>query len=226
MNSQNPNFLNASQLALQLAHDIRSPLSALNILADVCRDQLSDEARALLKTAVFRINAIASELLVAQQHHDASLDSTCMVECIRDILAEKQLQYSSQVGLVIRTDLSLVMESKVILNTSDLQRMLSNLINNAVESLPTQGGEIRISAETKSNYLLVSIKDNGKGIPKNILPKLGRRRISHAKSQGSGLGLYHARTLVESVGGKMVILSKEGYGTTVSFQIPLNLLSQ
>ena len=68
--------------------------------------------------------------------------------------------------------------------------------------------------------ILIQTRDNGKGIPPDILTKLGNRGETHGKAGGSGLGLYHARTTVESWGGRLRIESEVGKGTTVLVTLP------
>mgnify|MGYP001585236637 CR=1 FL=1 len=67
------------------------------------------------------------------------------------------------------------------------------------------------------------MRDNGQGIPKNILEKLGEKGVSHGKegsTSGSGLGIYHAKKAIESFKGKFEILSREGLGTTITITFP------
>ena len=66
----------------------------------------------------------------------------------------------------------------------------------------------------------ITVKDNGKGIPIDLLGKLGTRGETHGKEDGSGLGLFHARTSCEAWGGNLSIKSQLGVGTTVSISLP------
>ena len=68
--------------------------------------------------------------------------------------------------------------------------------------------------------IILTVSDNGKGIPPAILAKLGQRGETHGKAGGSGLGLFHARTTAVSWGGSLVITSTPGQGTTVTIKLP------
>jgi hypothetical protein len=93
------------------------------------------------------------------------------------------------------------------------------LVNNAVEVLGDKGAvDLRLSS--KDGSILVTVSDNGKGIPPEILAKLGQRGETHGKTGGSGLGLFHAKTTVESWGGSLAITSALDKGTTVTIKLP------
>ncbi len=66
----------------------------------------------------------------------------------------------------------------------------------------------------------MSIKDNGSGIPEQILAKLGQRGETHGKTGGSGLGLYHAKSMIESWKGNLTIESSVGEGTIINIMLP------
>ena len=96
---------------------------------------------------------------------------------------------------------------------------MSNLVNNAVEALGDTGTvTVRLVAEGKR--ITLKVQDTGKGIPPELLTKLGKRGETHGKAGGSGLGLYHARTTIESWGGSLELQSEVGRGTTVALNLP------
>jgi signal transduction histidine kinase len=121
----------------------------------------------------------------------------------------------------IRYDISsnlFSLKSKII--ASDLKNIISNLINNSAEAMD-QNGFISVSLEKEDENLLLEIRDNGKGIPKEILPQLMQEGASFGKKDGNGLGLYHAKKSIESWGGQIQIRSTVGVGTTVSIKLPI-----
>ncbi len=97
--------------------------------------------------------------------------------------------------------------------------MISNLINNAVESIETKG-RVHLKVFSTSKKIEVVITDNGKGIPPEILKKLGERGLSFGKTHGNGLGLHHAKTTIGSWGGQLNINSEVGIGTNIIISIP------
>jgi anti-sigma regulatory factor (Ser/Thr protein kinase) len=104
---------------------------------------------------------------------------------------------------------------------TEFKRLLSNLINNSVEAMGDHGKvEVRVSCSEDRSEIKLAIQDNGKGIPSEVLERVGSRGYSFEKNQGSGLGLFHARSSVEAWGGSLDIKSKLGSGTTVTLSIP------
>jgi anti-sigma regulatory factor (Ser/Thr protein kinase) len=101
----------------------------------------------------------------------------------------------------------------------EFKRLLSNLINNAVEALSTRG-QVAIHLYGKEDQVILEIGDNGKGIPEEIMSKIMVRGASFGKQGGSGLGLYHAKSRIENWGGKLLLQSSVNVGTTVQLILP------
>jgi two-component system sensor histidine kinase VicK len=107
---------------------------------------------------------------------------------------------------------------------SKLELALGNLVDNAISYTP-EGGDIKIVLEKMGDYAKVSVKDSGIGIPKEEITTLFTRffRAKNAvrvKTEGTGLGLYIARNIIEAHGGKIWVESEEGKGTTFFFTVP------
>ncbi len=108
-----------------------------------------------------------------------------------------------------------------------LKQIALNLLSNAVKFTP-DGGAVTIRGRTRGGRLTIAIEDNGIGIPKEALHKLGRpfEQVESQltkRHQGSGLGLAIAKSLVEMHGGAMRIRSVLGSGTTVVVRLPLQI---
>ncbi|TPM32552.1 PAS domain-containing sensor histidine kinase [Mesorhizobium sp. B2-3-5] len=106
-----------------------------------------------------------------------------------------------------------------------IKQIVINLLSNAVK-FTGQGGHITVRARNTSGALVLTIEDNGCGIPKEALGKLGRpfEQVQNQFSKnhaGSGLGLAISRSLAELQGGALKIRSTEGVGTIVSVRIPV-----
>jgi two-component system cell cycle sensor histidine kinase PleC len=105
-----------------------------------------------------------------------------------------------------------------------IKQIVINLLSNAVK-FTGEGGHILVRARKVSGAMMLSIEDNGCGIPKSALTKLGRpfEQVQNQFSKshaGSGLGLAISRSLAELHGGALKIRSREGIGTIVSVRIP------
>ncbi|OGS39961.1 MAG: hypothetical protein A2506_08700 [Elusimicrobia bacterium RIFOXYD12_FULL_66_9] len=210
------------ETASQVAHDIRSPLAALDSLAGTL-SHLPEDKRVLLRGAVGRIKDIANNL--AQRTHrgdpDDALTDQLLSSLIEPLITEKRMQFRSRAGLELDARLdasSYGLFAKV--QSSELKRMISNLINNAVEALGERGRVLVSVSPQGDGRVSIRVEDDGKGIPADILPLLGRRGETHGKAGGAGLGLSHARMRAESWGGSLSIASELGKGTAVTISLP------
>jgi signal transduction histidine kinase len=110
----------------------------------------------------------------------------------------------------------------VTIDPSQIQRVLANLIVNAIRY--TQQGEIRIGAETRGNHLVVSVSDTGTGIPSEYLPHIFDKfvQVPGTATGGAGLGLAISRLIVEAHGGQISVQSELDHGSTFTFTLPVN----
>ena len=108
-------------------------------------------------------------------------------------------------------------------DSSALQRIISNLVNNSVEAMK-RPGSVDITLSIDPDCVTIRISDDGKGISQEQLAMLGPKGISFGKSgssaSGHGLGLSYAFTQVEAWGGKIAVSSQVDQGTTVTIPLP------
>ncbi|MBK7959973.1 MAG: HAMP domain-containing histidine kinase [Bdellovibrionales bacterium] len=200
-----------STMASQVSHDIRSPLSALNMALGSI-SELPEPQRIMMRSAIQRINDIANDLLNNRKHltakaidspttHDIPsifLKAELLTPLIDSIVSEKRIQFREKQEIEIEGDLSEGYGLFAMVNATELKRTISNLVNNAVEAFPNEAGKITVAVRNYRDQVAIIIQDNGKGIPEHILVKLGERDVSFGKEgtqSGSGLGVYHAKKL-------------------------------
>ena len=212
-----------ARISRQVAHDIRTPLGVLKTLHNVSSD-LGPERSELLGVAVRRIHEIAEDLLKRSQKprvdatqpkaSQASSDFSNLVEGLLmqyrfthpQISFEWKTMPSSAPGLPIER--------------IKLERMISNILNNAIESLPPTGGAVHVELASKGTRQILQVIDNGCGIPDEVLPRLGREGQSFGKAGGSGLGLFDTERTLRAIQGEMQISSRFGEGTRVLLIFP------
>src|SRR5215471_2057215 len=107
-------------------------------------------------------------------------------------------------------------------DAEQIKRVLDNLLSNAIRYTP-RGGEIRIKAARREDYISISVTDTGHGIAPEYIPRLFHRFLSvpGAKPGSTGLGLAISKRLVESHGGQISARSEVGRGTTITFTLPI-----
>lgn len=211
-----------ADLALQVSHDIRSPLSALN-LALPSLSGISEERQEIIRTCVRRISSIAEDLNKKGRNASRGGRRESAFRLIRAVMDEKVVQFQARPQLELtmagNEDAGL-MDLHIQVEGDVFQRLLSNLINNAAESIEGEG-RICVTLHQERSWVLIEIQDSGRGIPQDVLLKLGNRGATFGKSDGSGLGLAHAKENVTRWGGDLQIASVVNEGTKVVIRLPL-----
>ncbi|MCC7460590.1 MAG: HAMP domain-containing histidine kinase, partial [Proteobacteria bacterium] len=205
-----------SEITAQLAHDIRSPLAALDVMAG-SMEELDHNKRTLVRNATARIHNIANNLLDRSLHQN-NVSTQMFSSIIRSMLFEKREQYKSNSKISIHEHVShnsYGAFAKIEIN--DFKRMLSNLIDNAVEAIPSTGF-VRVALSQNDDFVVIEIFDNGKGIPTEELHKVTEKGYTKRK-EGSGLGLYFVYQKLKEWGGRLEIESNLDGGTSVKMII-------
>lgn len=220
-----------TEFARQVGHDIRSPLAALNMVVSLVKG-VPEEQRLVMRSAAKRINDIANSLLdrgwmtEALNEKGSSGKATAEVSVVMlsslvdSIVSEKRVQYRDLHDVDIEVDLSGGYGLFARIRAADISRAISNLIDNSVEATRGSQARILVAIEASGNRNQIVVRDNGRGIPKEILGHLGNKGASFGKNKGSGLGLHQARSSAESVGGSFNIESEVGSGTIVTLSLP------
>lgn len=216
-----------------IAHDLRSPLGSLKmmnnaILMMVDKNQVSDEVYEMLqmmnKTSeeIFQLldNLLkwAKNRLNKQNIYRQQVDINSIVNSTAEIF----IPMATQKGI------SIMLEGldKELMGSTDIdmvKTIVRNLISNAVK-FSYEKGLITVSTKTDGDFVVVSVKDSGKGIKKEDQGKLLRPNTHFTSygtnnEKGSGLGLMLCKDFVEQLGGKLWFDSEEGKGTTFYFSL-------
>jgi nitrogen-specific signal transduction histidine kinase len=203
-------------LAAQVAHDVASPLSALNLIAG--HPSLSPEVRELLNISAQRTQEIIQSLREQVKNVDISIPKqysfTDVVLLVNEIIREKS---------VLSDEIEWSFDKKEEIfccgEKMELGRIISNVINNSIEARATDKLLIRITI-AKTDIVSITISDNGRGMSSEILEKIGQKGATFGKVGGTGLGLFYARSYLESIGGKLIVKSEVGIGTGVTLYLP------
>jgi len=224
-----------AEIAAQVSHDIRSPLSALNMITHSL-SELPEQKRLIIRNATQRINDIANGLssksrAIKNMSLNASLtagtgakpdESIMLIALLDNIISEKRVQYRQRMEVEILGDLHRGYGLFAKVNPTEFARAISNLINNSVEAFE-QSGRVFVEIFEREGRIVISIRDNGRGMSSEVLAKIGRRGVSFGKDGiegGTGLGVYHATQVMKEAGGDLAIESSVGVGTSVMLTLP------
>lgn len=211
------------EMANSMIHDFRSPFTTIRLVSESlamrhAADTRTQEHTATIIRQVDRLNSLMEEVLEFARG-ETRLNTRPLA--VQEVF--QQLQANNQASLVQTTVKLITKPTKEILSLDPdrIQRVLQNLITNALEALgEKKNGRITLSTKQLSTHCQISISDNGPGIPEAIRATLFEPFVSHGKSGGTGLGLAIARSIVEAHHGSIICRSS-AKGTTFLLQLPL-----
>ncbi len=218
-----------------VAHQLRTPLSAIKwaigmvVSGDV--GKISSEQETFLRKGydsnermINLVNDLLNVSRIEEGRFGFSFEKFDFQEIMNNVVANLE-------GVIARKHLKVTLDKKVklpiiSLDKNKIELALQNIVDNAVKYTP-DFGEINIGFELNKEFLKVKVKDSGVGIPKvdqeRLFSKFFRSsNVVKMQTEGSGLGLYIVRNIIEKHGGKIGIISEEGEGTEVFFELPLN----
>jgi len=201
-----------------IIHDLRSPLAALKMLCSYSKD-LSDDDKSLLESSTGRMCRII-ESFSKKIQEDSKINIHATIE---KILKEKKIEYCKSNLQFIYAQTNNTEHWNINGDIDDFERMLSNLLNNAVEACFDKSGVINIDLKATNNTLHLTVGDNGKGIPDEVLQKLrDGESVTHGKEKGQGIGFKQIRDAVAKLNGKLIINSTIGAGTKIQIEFMLD----
>jgi signal transduction histidine kinase len=214
------------------AHELRTPIMPILGEAELIENDISDnESATISKEQVSsiirnakRLDRLAADILDVTNIEGKSLKLNKTPFDIDEILSQLVTEYSRQIenDMAKNRKVKITYEPlhvKVLADKYRITQVISNIINNAIKF--TDEGTIAIIASVESAILKIIITDTGKGIDKDISSRLFDKFVSRSE-QGTGLGLFISKNIIESHGGKITGFNNEnGNGATFIFTLPL-----
>ena len=208
-----------------IKHEIRTPLTAISLGADVIRnsiDTTADGQEALnalytLQNEAMRLWRMINGMveLAIMRDNSKNREIVDFALMLNNCAEASRFQLEAKRN-TLRVDISPDLPY-VYAETEQLERVPTNLLSNAINC--TQGGKITLEASAEANYITARVCDTGEGISQEIIPHIFERGVSG--KGGKGFGLSICKTIVEAHGGTIEIESEKGNGTVVTFTIPV-----
>jgi len=208
------------------AHELRTPIQPILGLSQILSNKLinteySDHLNIIVKNAL-KLQRLTDDILDVQKIEN--ILNNLILDIVRDY--RNLLQDKEGKSHDIEIEVSLISKDIPVFIEADKHRLIqvvTNLLSNAVKF--TEEGRITISLDQKGGNNLsevaVSLRDTGQGIDPDILPRLFSRFVSKSY-QGTGLGSYISKGIVEAHGGKIWAENNEdGKGATFTFSVPI-----
>lgn len=209
----------AGRLAAGIAHEIRNPLTAIKGFLQLMKPTMEENEHyfEIVFSELSRIELILSELLMlAKPQQNAVKERVNLKKIISEVTALLETQANLK-GIFIKTDYE---HDSMYINgdQNQLKQVFINLIKNAVESMP-DGGTVHIIMTEDEYSVNVTVKDEGDGIPENVLKRIGEPFLT-TKEKGTGLGLMVTFNLIKNHQGAIQVDSKPDRGTAFHITFP------
>lgn len=216
------------EITAGVAHEINNPVAVIQGNMDVIREVLGEETNQvitefrLIDEQVHSINLIVSKLLQFARpeefagYHDQHMVDDVMTDCL--LLVQHLLNKT-----LIKVERNSNSENPVLINRTEFQQVLINLIVNAIHSME-DGGTLTLNCKDKVEGeipgVLIEISDTGKGMSPDVLKRVFDPFFTTKQSEGTGLGLSISQTLISRMRGHINVKSVLGRGTTFSVWLP------
>jgi signal transduction histidine kinase len=217
------------QLIAAVSHDLRTPITSIRLLAEAVDDQIVDpstrtEYLRRMTTHVRQLGALIDDLFELSRLETGDLAWTMERVRLSELLNETVDAMGPQAragGVALRAEVGA--EATAHANPEQIQRVLFNLVQNAIRHTPTDGAVV-VRAQSVERAVEIEVADNGEGIPLSdrdrIFEPFVQGATRSARTDGSaGLGLAIARAIVEAHGGQ-IWLADGADGTRVRFSLP------
>jgi two-component system NtrC family sensor kinase len=217
------------RLAAGVAHEINNPMAIINEKAGLMEDLLSSleafekkqkflQLTASIKQSVDRCRNITHRLLGFARRMDVEVEAIDLNEIIQEVygfLVKEAFHRNIEVQLKLADDLP-----DVLADQGQLQQVFLNVLNNAFSAVE-DGGAIEIKTWRYDDDLVAaSIEDNGIGMSEETRQRIFDPFFSTRQGYGTGLGLSITYGIIQKLGGRIEVQSKEGGGTTFTFYLP------
>ena len=207
-----------------LAHEIKNPLSTIQLNLQLLREDLPERSGRL----VSRLDTVQKEASRLRDILDDFMRFAGKIELSRtpvDIhnLMEELVDFYSPLAQLQRVQLRVrPVEHPLVANLDErlVKQAVLNLMINALQAMPAQGGEIILSAREEPGRVRIDVTDTGKGIPADELARIFDAYYS-TKKGGTGLGLAISRRIAEEHGGRISVASEVGKGSVFSLDFPI-----
>ena len=221
------------ELAAGIAHEINNPVAIMveeagwmgDLLEDMALEKGQDRAefeRAIkqIQTQGKRCKDITHKLLSFARQTDATIEDVDILRLLEELI-ELSAQRAKYAMVKIKTDFGDNLPTLKV-SATELQQVFFNLINNALDAMEKQGGDLNIYCHRENSSITIKVADTGGGIPKANLDRIFDPFFTTKPvGKGTGLGLSICYGIIEKMGGELGVESAVDKGTTFTISIPL-----
>ncbi|TFE00502.1 PAS domain-containing sensor histidine kinase [Jeotgalibacillus salarius] len=208
------------ELAAGIAHEIRNPLTSLKGFTALLEERETEKDKkayiSVLKSEIDRIEYTVNELMMLAKPQKVEMKLVKIEELVRSICIFLQPELALK-NINLSCDGNSP-SAEVLCESNQMKQVVMNVLKNAIEAM-RQGGHIHISYRYKEKEMSIVIKDDGDGMPEEILQKIDTPFFT-TKQTGNGLGIPMCHNIMKLHHGEMKISSIVGAGTVVELVLP------
>jgi signal transduction histidine kinase len=202
------------QSATAFAHEIRNPLTTINLAADMLNSTLlSDDQKTyldMITRAAIRINTLTTNLLAYYQNDEALVENYSIHQLLDDVL-ELSVDRIKLKSIAVKKYYA-ALHPGILVNKQNMKIAMTNIIINAIDAMPSKNGELKLVTGSMNGKCVLEIKDNGVGVSKENLKNIFKPYFS-SKHGGLGLGLSTTLKILRSNHVGVDVRSEVGAGT-------------
>jgi two-component system, sporulation sensor kinase E len=207
------------EIAAEIGHEIRNPLTTIRGFFQLAKSDESvlhnPEINNVMIEEIDRANGIITEFLCLAKGHRVDLKYTDINKIIRSVLSLLKAEASGQKKQIVFCPGQIPL---LFVDASDINQLIINLVYNGLEAM-SAGGVVLISSFKEDDNVIISVRDQGKGIPPDHIPRLGTPFFT-TKENGTGLGLALCYSIAARNHANIEVLSNE-QGTTILVKFKL-----
>ncbi len=218
---RNEKLSTIGELAGGGGHELRTPLTTIRNSAYFLKMKLGDTADEkvtkhldMLEKQVDACDKIISDLLDFSRPYKAELEEVDINQLVQRMAQAAKPPQNVESSTSLAGSLP-----PAVADAGQIEQVLSNLIANAIQAMPS-GGRLSLSTDHTDSFIEIRVADEGIGIPEDNLDKVFEPLFT-TKAKGVGLGLSLAKRLVERQGGSIAVESQVGKGTTFTVKLPI-----
>lgn len=207
------------QLAAGLAHEIRNPLTAVRgfIQLSAKESESLKQWENIIVAELDRVNQLVNDFLHLAQNRPVAKKEWLVQQVLEDVIILLQTK-ALLLGHEIQVE-TLDCKYPIYVDKQQFQQVFINIIQNALDALPKEGGTVKIYCRDDLDHIHICIEDNGQGIPKDKLKQIFEPFYT-TKEEGTGLGLPICYRIVKENQGEIQVTSEIGVGTTFTISLP------
>jgi putative PEP-CTERM system histidine kinase len=209
------------KLSSFIVHDLKNAVAMLSMVTENAKihgnnPDFQRDAFRTVEDSARQMRQLIGKLSGGPKQGEASQGATGVNRVIQEVVGNSRVAAEGRVRIKEELDTE---TAAARITEVDLRAIVSNLVLNALEATPSNG-EVRVSTTRRGDLVHLEVSDTGCGMSEAFVRESLFVPFRTTKSQGLGVGLFQVKTIIDSVGGKITVDSRDGVGTTFAVDLP------